>query len=146
MHQTWFVGELGKDTGGVTREMWRLFGKYVQMTCDGQDGKLVFRQDSTKVQVTSCIMCHLLKTHHYTIQDGIYKRVGVLVGMSIVQGGSGYPFFAPSVYEYIAGKDVCSIYPDVEEIPDIDVNNCVVKVCLWLRNCIYNNNCFHYII
>ena len=62
------------------------------------------------------------------MQEGVYRRVGVLVGMSIVQGGSGCPFFAPSVYECIAG----SIYPDVEEIPDFDVKNCVVKVCLLL--------------
>ena len=37
----------------------------VQMMFDGQEGKLVFRQDSTKVQVTSCSSCHLLTTHLY---------------------------------------------------------------------------------
>lgn len=62
------------------------------------------------------------------IQDGVYKRIGILVGMSIVQGGSGCPFFGPSVYDYITGKDVCTMSPTVEEIPDMEVKNCVVKV------------------
>ena len=57
LHQTWFVGELGKDTGSVTREMWRLLGKDVQMMCDGQEGQLVFRHDSTKVQVMNSNKC-----------------------------------------------------------------------------------------
>ena len=66
-----------------------------------------------------------------SMQDGVYKRVGILVGMSLVQGGSGYPFFAPSVYNYIIGKDICTIHPDVAEIPDVDVKGCVVKVYIY---------------
>ena len=50
------MGELGKDTGGVTREMWRLFGNDIKSLCDGQNDKFVFRHDSSKVQVVA----HLL--------------------------------------------------------------------------------------
>ena len=60
----------------------------------------------------------------------MYTRIGILVGMSIVQGGSGYQFFAPSVYEYICGKDICELSPSVDEIPDYDVRQCVLKVCV----------------
>ena len=38
--------------------------------------------------------------------------------MSLVQGGSGLPFVALSLYDYISGKDVGMIQPTIEEIPD----------------------------
>ena len=69
-----------------------------------------------------------MKCVYLLMQDGLYKRIGVLVGMSLVQGGSGYPFFAPAVYDYLTGKDVCSISPGINEIPDFDVINCIEKV------------------
>ena len=46
----------------MTREMWRLFGEDLQMMCDGQEGQLVFRHDSTKVQVAI----------YNTTQKGLY--------------------------------------------------------------------------
>ena len=43
---------LGKDTGGVTKEMWRLFGQNLLTSlCEGPDGNVVFRHDSSKVKV-----------------------------------------------------------------------------------------------
>lgn len=48
---TWFIGEIGRDTGGVTRELWRLLSKDIAAMCDGQPTKCVFRHDSSKVQV-----------------------------------------------------------------------------------------------
>lgn len=35
-----------------------------------------------------------------------FQKVGTLVGMSIIHGGSRYPFFAPSMYQYICGKGI----------------------------------------
>ena len=49
--QTWFVGEVGCDTGGVTRELWRLLAQDIMGLCDGVEGNLVFRHDSAKIQV-----------------------------------------------------------------------------------------------
>ena len=50
--ETDFVGELGEDTGGLTRELWCLFGKYLQQSlCEGKENCLVFRHDATKLQV-----------------------------------------------------------------------------------------------
>ena len=63
----------------------------------------------------------------------MFKRVGILVGMSLVQGGAGYPFFAPSVYAYICGKDICCISPSVDEVPDPQVKDALVQVCV----CVY---------
>ena len=48
--------------------------------------------------------------------------------MSIIQGGSGYPFFAPSLYQYICGKDVCSISPELIEVPDLELRTVLEKV------------------
>ena len=50
--KTYFVGECGKDTGGLTRELWRLFGKHIQQhLCEGKENCLVLRHDATKLQV-----------------------------------------------------------------------------------------------
>ena len=50
--QTWFIGEAGRDTGGVTRELWRLLSHDVMRLCEGQPSKLVFRHDSDRVLVS----------------------------------------------------------------------------------------------
>ena len=34
-------------------------------------------------------------------QEGVFLKIGMLMGVSLVQGGSGFPFFAPSMYQYI---------------------------------------------
>ena len=50
--KTYFIGELGKDTGGLTREMWSLFSKSVQQSlCEGKANCSVLRHDATKLQV-----------------------------------------------------------------------------------------------
>ena len=41
-----FVGECGRDTGGVTRELWRLQGYSIVGLCEGQPNNLSFRHDS----------------------------------------------------------------------------------------------------
>ena len=52
----------------------------------------------------------------------------MLIGVSLMQGGSGYPFFAPSVYDYICGIDVCSITVGPDEIPNPDITEMLQKV------------------
>lgn len=48
---TWFVGEEGRDTGGLTRELWRLFGRDVQGLCDGSPKNKIIRHDAAKFRV-----------------------------------------------------------------------------------------------
>ena len=57
------------------------------------------------------------------------KRIGNLVGMSIVQGGSGFPFFAPSMNDDICGTNVCNIAPTVE-VPDTEVKAVLIEGCV----------------
>ena len=63
-------------------------------------------------------------------QSGDFKRIGILVGMSLIQGGSGFPFFAPSMYDYICGKDICDIKPTIEEVPDAQLKATLTEVHL----------------
>ena len=49
-------------------------------------------------------------------QDG---RVGALMGVSLIQGGSGYP---QSTFSYLCGKQSCSLLVGRNEIPDPDVD------------------------
>ena len=39
-------GEMGRDTGGITRELWRLLGQSILQLYFGDSSKLVFRHDS----------------------------------------------------------------------------------------------------
>ena len=49
--------EVGRDTGGVTRELWCLFGCAVMQLCEGQPDKLVLRHNSEHVQVIIIAKC-----------------------------------------------------------------------------------------
>lgn len=52
--------------------------------------------------------------------------------MSLIQGGSGFPFFAKSFYDYICGRDICSIDPALEEIPDVQLKATLTEVYIYI--------------
>ena len=54
---SWFVGEAGRDTGGITREMWTLLGKDIANICDGKDNCKIPRHDADKLQVPLLYVC-----------------------------------------------------------------------------------------
>ena len=104
----------------------------VQMMFDGQEGKLVFRQDSTKVQVTSCSSCHLLTTHLY-IQcrmESTEELVSLLV-CPLFREAPAAPFLHLLCMSALLEK-MYAVF-----IQMLKKSGCVVKVCV-----IYN--CFHY--
>lgn len=68
-------------------------------------------------------------------KSGEFKRIGILVRMSFLNGGSGYPYFAPAIYSYISGQDVCDIVTTVEEVPN-DELKAVLLLC-------FHNGCMH---
>lgn len=49
--ETYFAGEAAKDTGGVTRELWRLLSTEVEGLCDGREACKIFRHDAVKLKV-----------------------------------------------------------------------------------------------
>jgi hypothetical protein len=52
----------------------------------------------------------------------------MLIGVSIVQGGAAYPYFAPSFFSYICGVDVCSITASQDEIPEFEIHQALQKI------------------
>lgn len=96
-----FIGESGVDVGGPRREFYRLL---VTTACtmagmlEGSDGR--------KVPMHNCA----------AIKTGKFKLLGMMAGMSMVDGGPGLPVFPESVFHYIA-KGIPRV-GEVEDVPD----------------------------
>ena len=58
----------------------------------------------------------------------MYHKIGQLVAMSVVQGGSGVHGLSPSVYNYLSGVPVSDIIVSVTEVPDPEVKELLEKV------------------
>ncbi|CAI8002291.1 hypothetical protein GBAR_LOCUS3366 [Geodia barretti] len=71
---------------------------------EGKKNRMVVRHDASK------------------LQEGIFRKVGMLIGISLVQGGSGFPFFAPSTFSYLCGRDIRAVTVGQDEIPDIEID------------------------
>lgn len=46
--------------------------------------------------------------------------MGKIIATSIVQGGAGFPFLAPELYQHISGSQIENISTDFSHIPDPD--------------------------
>ena len=66
-------------------------------------------------------------------KNGDFKRIGLLAGMSLLEGGSGFPFLAPSIYQYVCGVNLSEIHSSLEEIPDAQLKLKLeeVRVCIF---------------
>ena len=51
--------------------------------------------------------------------------------MSLAQDGDGYPFFAPSMFDYICGRDIGEVHININHVPDCEVPDFLLKVELW---------------
>lgn len=47
---------------------------------------------------------------------------------SLVQGGSGYPFLAPPMYQYLCGANISTIKVTIPDVPDIEVKQLLKQV------------------
>ena len=57
----WFIGESGRDTGGLTREMFTLYSRQLKSLCDGQEHMKIPRHDATILQVwLACNMSEIM--------------------------------------------------------------------------------------
>lgn len=56
------------------------------------------------------------------------RNLGQFVAMSIIQGGSGFPFLAPPVYEYFVTGKCTDVTVENDDIPDHMVKYIVEKV------------------
>lgn len=62
------------------------------------------------------------------MQSNVFNKIGVLMALSIANGGVGFPFMYKGVYEYICGKDVNEVATSEEVIPELTVKETIRKV------------------
>ena len=62
-----------------------------------------------------------------------YYKIGQLMSMSLLQQGSGFPYLAPSVYQYISGVSMSSIDVSIEEVSNIELRSIIDKVIIMLH-------------
>lgn len=65
---------------------------------------------------------------HTSLQRNKYYQLGMLMAMSIVQGGSGFPFLAPPIFQYICGVEIRRISISNEDVPEYDVKKLIEDV------------------
>ena len=53
------------------------------------------------------------------------------MSMALAQDGTGFPFFAGCMYQYISGKEIKDIEVDIDEVPDYEVYQFLTKVCIF---------------
>ncbi|XP_065885486.1 E3 ubiquitin-protein ligase Itchy homolog isoform X2 [Dysidea avara] len=96
--KTWFVGELGIDYGGLTRELWSLLAKEIKFKlCTGKSPNMSLKPNPMK------------------LQEEYFRKIGLLMGLSFIHGGSGFPFFTPEIYRYISKSTGCIPGNSVQE-------------------------------
>lgn len=50
--------------------------------------------------------------------------------MSVAEGGNGFPFLAPQVFQYIVKEDFSNFKVDVCDLPDGSLKFAVEEVCI----------------
>ena len=50
------------------------------------------------------------------------------MAVSVLQDGSGFPYFALPVYQYVCGADIATIDVQVEDVPNIEVKALIEEV------------------
>ena len=120
---------MGVDGGGLAREYFTLLmnevgARYIQ------NG--TFRHDVIALQVllgasqNVAIICFYLN-----IQELVYKHIGMLVSIMLVQAGGDIPFqmLSPAVYRYLCGEDPLKINIPIHDVPDGNIKELMERVC-----------------
>ena len=50
------------------------------------------------------------------------------MAMCLLHGGSGFPYLAPPMYDYLCGEDASSIKVSAEDVPNVEVTQLLQKV------------------
>ena len=96
-----FIGERGVDGGGPRREFYRLLIEAICTTSGLLEGS-----DENKIPLHNCA----------ALKAKTFVLLGVMAGMSMVDGGPGLPVFAAPVFHYIATYSI--LVGSVEDVPD----------------------------
>ena len=63
-------------------------------------------------------------------QSNKFFKIGQLMGMSICQEGSGFPFLSHTSYKYLSHKDVSSLEITTADVPCPDARYLLEKVAV----------------
>ena len=63
------------------------------------------------------------------MQRSEFKNLGILIGMSIVQGGYGFPALHPAVYKYMVTGTYLNLNVPSTDVPDAGVCALIDQVC-----------------
>ena len=64
----------------------------------------------------------------FILQSNTFFNLGVLMALSIAQGGMGFRYLFKGVYEYLCGREPLSITVDVNMIPDYPARQALEEV------------------
>lgn len=62
------------------------------------------------------------------LQAKKFYHVGQLIAISLVNGGSGFPYMAPPMYQYLCGVDMSENKVSLEDVPSFEVKEMLQKV------------------
>ena len=60
-------------------------------------------------------------------------HVGTLMAVALSQGGSGFPFFAPCILEYLKGTSIQDIKVTIEAVADWETRDLLMKVDVYIH-------------
>ncbi len=66
----------------------------------------------------------------FVFQQNVHLKLGILAGMSFVQGGGSFDVLCPSVFHFCCGTDPASLTPSIEDVPDLNTRMLLTKVCV----------------
>lgn len=116
-----FLGESAVDDGGPRREYLRLL-----MAAMVDQSHLLAGPPCRKVPLHNVL----------AVQRGDFRMIGVIIVLSLTQGGPAPAFFAPSVVDYLFGG--CgSVRACINDIPDHDVQEKLTQVSCTMLICYY---------
>lgn len=58
--------------------------------------------------------------------------MGILFAMALVHGAGGFQLFSPTVFKYLACSDPSSLVATIEEVPDQQIREILLKVSVSL--------------
>lgn len=104
--------------------------------CISSNDTYVLRHDVIGLQVLFETTFVLIPSF---MQAKKFEKLGQLMAMSLSQSGSGFPFFASCMFDYICGKDVNEVTVDINNVPDYEARDLLFKVLI--ANSYSNNVC-----
>lgn len=109
-----FLGEPSIDEGGPKKEFFYLALKSMASDSSifqGSPEKLSFRRNPQ------------------ALMERKYFYAGKLVALSLANGGPGLPCLSKAVYNYFCHALNLTVYPSIEDLPDVDVKEQLKRVC-----------------